>query len=369
MVATAQRYSELNPEVQIVWERRSLKDFEEFPIEQLAGTYDLLVIDHPFVGYAADHGVFAPLDDWLPAEFLAEQAASAVGASHASYQWAGKQWALAIDTATPVAAWRPDLMNAHGLQLPATLSDVITLARAGHLELPAAPINCLMTFYGLCIAAGEAPFQKAYCVVSTDTGMVALAWLQLLISLCAPEALARNPIQSLDLLASRNNQRTAYCLFPYGYSNYAQEGYADHPLSFGDLPSATVGQPHLTTTLGGTGLALSARSAHLTQAADYARYVAAPETQRTLYARSGGQPGHRSAWLDPENNRRTGGYFQSTLPALDRALLRPRYAGYLHGFQQLAGPVLHQGVQGKKDLKETLQELDLLYVASQLSTR
>jgi multiple sugar transport system substrate-binding protein len=31
MVATEQRFAELNPEVQIHWESRSLKDFEEFP--------------------------------------------------------------------------------------------------------------------------------------------------------------------------------------------------------------------------------------------------------------------------------------------------------------------------------------------------
>ena len=66
MAATAQRYQELHPGVEIVWEKRSLRDFEEFPVEGLAARYDLLVIDHAFVGFAARHRVLQPLDELLP---------------------------------------------------------------------------------------------------------------------------------------------------------------------------------------------------------------------------------------------------------------------------------------------------------------
>ena len=53
VVATGQRFAELNPGVEIIWEKRSLKAFEEFPVEKLAADYDLIVLDHPFVGYSA----------------------------------------------------------------------------------------------------------------------------------------------------------------------------------------------------------------------------------------------------------------------------------------------------------------------------
>ena len=53
LVATAQRFSELNPGIEIVWEKRSLKAFEEYPVERLAADYDLIVLDHLFSGYAA----------------------------------------------------------------------------------------------------------------------------------------------------------------------------------------------------------------------------------------------------------------------------------------------------------------------------
>ncbi|MGH9619970.1 MAG: carbohydrate ABC transporter substrate-binding protein, partial [Bryobacteraceae bacterium] len=50
MVATAQRFCELNPEVLIRWETRSLQQFADSPVEELAREFDLLVIDHPSMG-------------------------------------------------------------------------------------------------------------------------------------------------------------------------------------------------------------------------------------------------------------------------------------------------------------------------------
>jgi multiple sugar transport system substrate-binding protein len=364
MVATAQRYQELHPGVQILWEKRSLKDFEKFPVQELAARYDLMVIDHPFIGYAAQHGIFQPLDNLVPAGFLADQAKHSVGGSHLSYAWENRQWALAIDAATPVAAWRPDLLTSMGLSVPATWAESMALARAGHVEVPGDPINCLMNFFGLCLAAGEEPFLSPERVVGPEAGLQALAWLQELMAACDAGGLARNPIQSLELLSAHENTRVAYCLFPYGYSNYSHEGYAPHVLHFGDVPTMEAGGVPMTTTLGGTGLAISARCAEVETAAAYAAFVAAASTQRTLYTRSGGQPGHRAAWLDEENNRRTHNYFRATLPTLDRAFVRPRYPNYLHGFQELAGPVVHQCITGHMDARATLRKLDQLLVDS-----
>ena len=80
MVATAQRFEELHPEVRIVWEKRSLQAFGDNPIGKLAEEFDLLVIDHPSVGEAADF--LLPLDDHLPADFIDELALASVGQSH-----------------------------------------------------------------------------------------------------------------------------------------------------------------------------------------------------------------------------------------------------------------------------------------------
>ena len=170
LLATAQRYRELHPTVQIEWHTRSLQAFGDQPIEQLAGQFDLLVIDHPFVGYAARHPVLLPLDRWLPAAFLADQAAGSVGASYASYEMGGHLWALPIDAATPVSAWREDLLDAP----PARWSEVLHLARRGHVALPAIPIDSLMHFFMLCTALGAGLAADPEVFVPHERGAAAL---------------------------------------------------------------------------------------------------------------------------------------------------------------------------------------------------
>ena len=44
------------------WEARSLSAFGDQPLEEVAGDYDLVVIDHPFCGRAAQTGCLTPLD-------------------------------------------------------------------------------------------------------------------------------------------------------------------------------------------------------------------------------------------------------------------------------------------------------------------
>lgn len=360
MVATAQRFEEMNPGVRIIWEKRSLKDFEEYPVEVLATEYDFIVLDHPFVGYAARRQPLLPLDEHLPAEFLADQQANQVGLSHDSYFYEGHQWALAIDAATPVAFWRRDLLEHHHLEVPQTWSALLTLAREGRVEIPAAPINCLMNFYTLCLAHGETPFAGRDQVVSRDVGEHAMHSLRELISLCDPGCWERNPIHSHNLVASATNTEIVYCPLAYGYSNYARVGYAERCLRFGQPPK--FGATPLRTTLGGTGLGLSALrpSANRPHALAYARFATAPQIQRGLLTHAGGQPGHRMAWLDSLNNQITQGYFADTLPALDRAYLRPRYYGYTR-FQEEGGPLLHAGLRGEQSFAATLSALDALY--------
>ncbi|VGO22014.1 CoA transferase [Pontiella sulfatireligans] len=71
MVATAQRFHELHPEIDISWSKRSLQEFADRPLGELAEQFDFLVIDHPWTGFAAVKQILAghlktkPTDDWL----------------------------------------------------------------------------------------------------------------------------------------------------------------------------------------------------------------------------------------------------------------------------------------------------------------
>jgi multiple sugar transport system substrate-binding protein len=340
-VATGQRFHELRPNVEIAWRKRSLQDFADYSIERLAQDFDLLVIDHPSIGEAAAHGLFLPLDELLPADFFADQAANSVGASHASYIYDGHQWALAIDAATPVASWRPDLLARHKVAVPQTWDELMELARHGLVGLPAIAVDSLMNLYMLWLDEGEEPFLPDGSVASRERGEAAFAALAALVEACPEANLQRNPIQTYEAMTTTDD--IAYCPFAYGYSNYARSGYARATLAFGGLVTRN---KRLRSTLGGAGLAISASCRNPQIAAEYAMMMASPGWQRGIYVASGGQPGHRTAWTDPAVNQMTGNFFRDTLSTLDEAYLRPRYDRYI-AFQTRASEIVYEALAAK----------------------
>src|SRR5690606_29860126 len=110
MVATATEWQRRTG-VTITWEKRSLQDFESYPVEELARRYDLIVIDHPHVGQITAEQCLLPLE--LPGR-EAERAAlseGSVGPSYESYAYDGRQWGFPIDAAAQVMAHRADIME------------------------------------------------------------------------------------------------------------------------------------------------------------------------------------------------------------------------------------------------------------------
>jgi multiple sugar transport system substrate-binding protein len=358
MLATAQQFEETHPSITIRWEKRSLQAFADAPLSELAQGFDLMVIDHPSIGEAATKELLLPLDEHLSSEFLADQKLNSVGRSHASYQYNDHQWTLAIDAATPVAGWRQDLLTRASATLPTTWSELLELARRGLVAVPGLAIDSLMNFFMLANALGAEPFQNENTVINADkveAGESALIMLRELLNLSAPGSLDRNPIRTWQLLAE--NDTAAYCPFAYGYSNYSRHGYASHQLTTGNLITLDNGTP-LRSTLGGAGIAVSAQCKHRDTAIAYAAHVASPLTQRTLYVSSGGQPSHRTAWLDAETNRITNNFFANTLPTLDAAWVRPRWPGFI-AFQDAASVIVHNYLRGN-DITErqVLTDLD-----------
>jgi len=361
MVATAQRYSELHPGVEIIWDKRSLQAFGDQSVDTLAARYDLLVIDHPWAGMAASSGVLLPLDEHLPASFLREQAANSVGASHRSYITEARQWALAIDAAAPVASWRPDLLAVG--DIPQTWDGLMQLAHSGKVLLPGTPVDTLMNFYMICSTLGEDVCRTSEAVVSSPTGTRALEMLRELAQALDPIVWELNPIRVYETMTALD--RFAYCPFAFGYSNYARPGYARKLLAFGDM--VEIEGRRCRTTLGGAGLAISSRCAHMKTALDYAVFVSGPACQSTLYFDSGGQPGHRLAWTDERVNASCRDYFRNTLPVLDRAFMRPRYSGYVD-FQSRAGHPVHEYLRDGGSVEAVLAELNALHHESQTKT-
>jgi multiple sugar transport system substrate-binding protein len=360
MVATAQRFSELHPGIEISWEKRSLQQFADFSIEELAKRFDLLVIDHPWAGFAAKKRSIIPLDEVLPEEFLVNQQQNSVGHSYESYTYDNHQWALPIDAATPVAASRPDLLDKAGTDLPEDFEQLLSLADKGLVAFAGIPIDVLMSFYMFCSSLGEDPCQQEGHIVSDAVGMNALQMFRELATRVDAANFHRNPIQVYE--AMTQTDEIAYCPFAYGYSNYARDGYARKVLHFHDMISLD-GVSNMRSTLGGTGLAISANCPHIEAAARYAHYVASEECQGGLYFSNGGQPGHLGAWLNSNANQQSNNYFGNTLPALQRAFLRPRYYGHMY-FQDHAGDIVRNYLMNGGDEKSVLDEMNNLYLES-----
>ena len=360
VVATAQRFTELHPSIDIVWEKRSLQQFADFSIDQLAERYDLLVIDHPWAGFAARTKTILPLDQYLPADFLSDQQHHSVGRSYESYHYNGHQWAMAIDAATPVASSRPDLLEQHKVALPQTFEEVLALAERGLVGFSVIPIDTLMSFYMFCCSLGEEPCAQEDKVISEEIGVKALQLFRQLTEKIDPSLFDKNPIQVYETMTGTDS--IAYCPFAYGYSNYSRPGYARKLLHFHDLVSLD-GNNRCISTLGGTGLAVSARSKHIEQAVAYTQFTASAECQQGIFFQNGGQPGHLKAWQNKMVNEQSSNYFANTLPTLQRAFLRPRYHGHMF-FQDHAGePVRDYLRKGGNELA-VLQQLNELYIKS-----
>ena len=80
--ATSETFKQLHPEVDILWDIRSLKEFGDMPIEDLIEVYDLITIDHPYMGQANANNLLLPLDKLIPRHSLEKLKEESVGPSY-----------------------------------------------------------------------------------------------------------------------------------------------------------------------------------------------------------------------------------------------------------------------------------------------
>jgi multiple sugar transport system substrate-binding protein len=361
LLAATAAFTRRHPGIDVSWEARSLQDFADFPLALLAERYDLLVFDHPFIGEVAASELLVPLDAVLPAGIIADAAAHSVGPSHRSYVWDGHPWALAIDAACHVSAHRPDLVG----RAPADWAAVLAFARRAHadggplLALPAKPIDSLLAFLSMLANDVGEPFGRDGGLAAPDRAVVALELLAELLAHAHPASLDANPIQLLELMATTDE--VAYLPLTFGYVTYATPGTRPHQVHFGPMPAGRRGVAG--GVLGGAGLGISARSAHVAEAAELLAFVASGDVQAGAYVAGGGQPGHRAAWLDAAVNAGHGDFFAATLRGIDAAYLRPRWPGYLPA-QTTAADLLHAGLRRGAHAGDLVAALDTHFTAA-----
>ncbi|MBB3144229.1 multiple sugar transport system substrate-binding protein [Phyllobacterium trifolii] len=352
MVACSKLWKEQTG-VEIEWEKRSLQDFESFPVEELARKYDLIVIDHPHVGQITAENCLAPLD--VTGREAEQQALSAgsVGQSYPSYHWQGRQWAFPIDTATQVCAWRPDLLE----DSPASWDEVMGLAKAGRVLLPLRPPHSLMTFYTLSGNLGS-PCAVTGQLIDLESGIRTFEMMREIVALIDPACFEMDPIAALERMGEAGSHIACSPLI-YGYVNYSIDGFRPNLVAFADIPAAGDDGP-AGSALGGTGIGVSAFSANRAAAIDFAYWIAGGEVQRGPYASEGGQPAHTDAWEDETVNKATTSFYAATRKTLEAAWVRPRHKGYMD-FQEAASGRLNAGLLQRHAARNVIDDLNALF--------
>ena len=337
--------------VRIRWEKRSLQDFESYPVEELARKYDLIVIDHPHVGEITAEGCLLPFDQPDRAEDRARLAAASVGPSYPSYFWQGHQWALPIDAATQVQAWRPDLLDA-----PASRWDeVLRLAEQGRALCPMRPPHSLMSLFTIAANLGCPSDEQRPDFIDVATGCRAFELIQDLTSRMDQRCYSMDPIAVLEEM-SLTDTRIACAPLVYGYVSYSREGFRPARVHFANMPAAGECGP-VGSAIGGTGIAVSAFSRYKEHAASFAYWIASAPVQAGPYAAAGGQPGNVQAWSSAKVNAPVADFYANTRATLEGAWLRPRHKGYI-GFQQWAGERLTRAWAAHESASQVIAEVN-----------
>ena len=359
MTATANEFMKKNPDCEIIWEKRSLQAFADRPIEQMAFEYDLMVIDHPHVGEASRKGLLLEFNKYKEyqsdLDILSKQS---VGQSHKSYEFNNNQYALAIDAATPVSAYREDLID----KIPRTYEDVIRLAENKKVMWPIKPVDSVSSFNTIAANIGSPLNEKDKKFIDKSIGISILKMMKRLSKLVPLDCLKMNPIETLEYMSTNNN--ILYCPLLYGYSNYSRKGFRDSVVKFTNTPSFNQDENNCSgSQIGGTGIAISKQTKNKGIALKYSFWIASAECQRSLYYFSGGQPGNLDAWQDKSVNLDSDDFFKGTLETLNKSWLRPRYDGYMY-YQDLAGTIINKYLSSDTSAESVIDELKVEFEKS-----
>ena len=345
LVATAAAYRD----AEIVWEARSLQEFGDAPITQLAERYDLIVIDHPHVGIGGVEGTLLPLDQWIDAEKMKELADESVGPCHVSYSWEGHQWALAIDAACQVSAYLPDALRS----VPQDWTAVIEVAKSGGVIWPLKPADAFASFCTILLDLDTLPASGTE-FVPEKVGVTALELMEEISRLLPDWCLDANPIDALEMLS---RGEAVYCPLLYGYSNYARPDFRDRVVRFADSPGGR------GSILGGTGMAVSSKTRDPERAVAYTWWVASSEIQSDLYFSSGGQPASARAWNDAAINESCSNFFRNTRATMDNAWVRPRHAGFVEAHIRI-GEEINSFLRNPKRAERKVEAINEWYAQS-----
>ncbi|WP_147915596.1 carbohydrate ABC transporter substrate-binding protein [Ruania zhangjianzhongii] len=325
------------------WHVQPLEGFESAPIDELARSYDLLVLDHPHLGDALATASLRPLDELVDAEQIRAWEQAAIGPTLASYRMAGQLWALPLDAATQVSARRRDLVP----DAPTTWGEAEQLAERGLLALSLAGPHAFLSLCSVAVSFGDNPGSTPGGLFHRPTAQRALALLTHLAARAPEGTELLNPIGLLGRM--RDHGDIGYLPLVYGYVTYSAP-----ELAFGTVPTEN---GRIGSTLGGTGIAVTRRSEPSPALLDHLRWLLREQTQRTFIPAHDGQPGIRAAWTDLDVDTAAHGFYSGTRAVLEAAWVRPRLPGYIP-FQSAASAIVRAAISGGRSGASALDELE-----------
>ena len=354
LIASSALYEKLFG-IKVKWEKRSLTNFGDQALVELAGLFDLLIIDHPHAGVATETKCLFPLDEIVSQEKINELERQSAGPSFFSYNYKGKQWALPIDAAMQCSANRPDLLDK--LAVPKNWAEVFELAdllKKKNLRVGTAlcPTDSLCSFLTITAQLGSPIKDGNEMLVNRGAGLQSLELMRRMRDNFHKNSLDWNPIQLYDHMSTHDD--IAYAPLAFCYTNYSRDGFRKNKLSYNKAPGIK------NAVLGGAGIAVSAKSKYLNESAQYIAWICSAEIQRSVYVMEQGQPANFVAWKSDFANGLTNNFFFNTMDTLMNAFVRPRYSGWPE-FQKYLGEVLHAYLKDDTDPAVVLDHLQEAY--------
>lgn len=357
LVEASRRLESQGDYCRIQWDSQPLAGFEEHPIRELAGRYDLLIIDHPHLGEAVKDGALKALNTMFDKPTLDAWSSQSIGASFQSYELDGRMWALPLDAAAQTMAIREDLLDDNAP--PRTWQDVIELAGKVPIGLCLAGPHALLMFSGLCIALDglRVLADEQELLIDPHAGSRAFELLAELHARQPRDTGELNPIELLNEMASGDN--IACCPLIFGYVNYAVPyRRRAHALRFFDAPVGPSGSRG--SVLGGTGIAISYRTQVDETLLAHLRWLMSPSCQTSFLPEFDGQPSARAAYRDPQVNARWNHFYSGTAQTVEHAWVRPRHDGFI-AFQREASALLRNALEQPVPASSVVTDLQNLY--------
>ena len=366
LAASGAAYARIRPDVRVQWEQL---DFDALFLDSrrqfAAGSvdFDLLMLDHPWVGEFAVNRWLVDLDQLLGPEQRRDLEDDADPASLQSYRYEGGLWSLPVDAACQILSYRPDLVGSAAERLPGDWDTLIELGQSLHRP----PNRCafthqfggpnhFLTLLGMASALGDAPYSEPFRGLDREAGARGLDLLKRVWKLSIEsqfESLEQLPQRTFPLMLAGDS--AAMCPGVFAYITY-YEGVGEGRLGIADMPvmPETGGR---TSLLGGMGLAIPSASPHREVAWEFAWFAMSREVQGGVYVNNGGQPGRVSALAEGYADTACAGFGPVLAGALEDCYIRPTPPGW-HKAERVGGDVVMRFLKGRVTASETLSDLD-----------